>query len=63
LVELKPSWLEDPTPIHPLSSTSRSTQIKFFYRSLDGFTEDAGGRQDLEHFQQSLDNERSVYNQ
>ena len=37
-------------------------QIERHHRSLDGFTDDAGSRQDLQHFQQALDHECEVYN-
>jgi hypothetical protein len=38
-------------------------QVERNHRTLDGFTDDAGSRQDLSHLQQALDQERSVYNQ
>jgi transposase len=37
-------------------------QVERCHRTLDGFTDDPGSRQDLINFQQSLDQERTMYN-
>jgi Helix-turn-helix domain len=37
-------------------------QVERNHRTLDGFTDDEGSRQDLGHLQQALDQERWVYN-
>lgn len=37
-------------------------QVERNHRTLDGFTDDEGSRQDLSHLQQALDQERCLYN-